>query len=53
MNRFSGQKKFFLNCDLEYINSILTEYGEKEYENDDPDYLFTVLLSFFSQSPAF
>lgn len=47
INKFYGQKDFFLNCDLENINSILEDYGEKEYENDNPDNLFAVLMSFF------
>lgn len=47
INRFLGYKDFFLNCDLEYINSILEDYGEKEYINDNPDCLFSVLISFF------
>ena len=49
INKFYNQKDFFLKCDLERINSILVDYGEKEFENDDPDYLFRVLLSFFDQ----
>ena len=48
INKFNSQKDFFLNCDLEHINSILMEYAEKEYENDDPDYLFSVLISLLS-----
>lgn len=47
INKFYSQKDFFLNCNLENINSILEDYGEKEYENDDPSHLFSVLLSFF------
>jgi len=47
INKFCSYKDFFLNCDLEYINSILEDYGEKEYENDTPDHLYTVLMSFF------
>lgn len=47
INKFYSQKDFFLTCDLEHINSILVDYGEKEYENDDPDHLFSVLISFF------
>ena len=35
------------NCDLEYINSILEDSGEQEYENNDPECLFSVLMSFF------
>jgi hypothetical protein len=48
INKFYSQKDFFLNCDLEHINSILADYGEKEHENDDPDHLFSVLISFFA-----
>jgi len=47
INKFYSQKDFFLNCDLEHINSILVDYAEKEYENDDPDHLFNVLISLF------
>lgn len=47
MKKFNSQKDFFLNCDLEQINFILVDYGEKEYENDDPDHLYSVLMSLF------
>lgn len=48
MNKFSSYNDFFLECDLEYINSILANYDEQDVENDDPDYLYRVLLSFFN-----
>ena len=47
INKFCSYKDFFLNCDLQYLNSILVNYGEKEYKNDDPDHLHSVLMSFF------
>jgi hypothetical protein len=47
MNKFYSYKDFSLKCDLGYINSILADYDEKDYGNDDPDSLFSVLMSFF------
>lgn len=47
MNKFCSYKDFFLTCDLKRLNSILTDYDEQCYENDDPDCLFNVLMSFF------
>lgn len=47
INKFNSQRDFFLNCDLKRINSTLVDYGEKEYVNDDPDHLFSVLMSLF------
>ena len=47
INKLYIQKDFFLNCDLGNINIILVDYGENEYENDNPDHLFNVLISFF------
>lgn len=47
INKFNVQREFFLNCDMKRINSILVDYGEKEYVNDDPDHLYSVLISLF------
>ncbi len=47
LNKFKSMKNFFLHCDLHRLNEIMVNYGEKEYENDAPEILFSVLMSFF------
>ncbi|NMB96232.1 MAG: hypothetical protein GYA02_06425 [Clostridiaceae bacterium] len=44
---FKSKKDFFLNCDLTQLNDIIVDYAKKGHENDDPDCLFTTLISFF------
>ena len=43
---YKGLSSFSANCDLEKINKLLVEYGEKEYAQDDPDILIPLLISF-------
>jgi len=37
---------FSASCDLRTINDLLVDYGEKEYAQDDPDTLLSILTSF-------
>jgi len=46
INRFNRIENFSVTCDLKKINDMLVDYAEKEYTQDDPDTLVSVLTSF-------
>ena len=47
---FSKVKRFSSKCNLEIINQVIADYNEKEYQQDDPETLTSVLISLFGQS---
>lgn len=49
ISKYEEEKSFTHNCNLGHIMQVISDYGEKEYAQDDPKTLTSALLSFFNK----